>query len=93
MVTAGDDMDEDDEGDGDGLVLDVETPAAGLSYEETDDARAEALLAANDVATTRNGLVATLQDGASVLRAAAARTLGARAEMSAVDELLEVARS
>lgn len=87
-----DDDDPEDDG-GDGLVLDVEVPPAGLSYEETDDARAGALLAANGVDTTRPGLVAALKSGASVLAGAAARTLGARAEMSAVDDLLEVARA
>ncbi len=88
-----DDFRDDGDGDGDELVLDVEAPPAGLSYEETDDARADALLEANGVEPSRDGLVAALHRGPSVLRAAAARALGVRGEMSAVDDLLDVARA
>lgn len=79
--------------DDDGLVLDT-GGGGGLSYEEADDARAEELLDGNGIATTKDGLVEVLTGGGSgVLRGAAARTLGARGEMTAVDELLDVARS
>ena len=89
-----DDVDRDDEGDDDGLALDVESHSSGLSYEEADDARAEELLEGNGIATSRDGLVEALTGGGSgVLRGAAARTLGARGEMTAVDELLDVARA
>jgi len=64
---------------------------SGVSFEEGEDYDARALLEANGFSDDRDELVGLLDSGLGIFQAAAARTLGAIGERSAIEALKRVA--
>ena len=74
-----------------GPNLDLPPAPEGLAYEDYEDWRADALLAANGVDTTEQGLLDALRTKENVLLAAAARASGRHHVEAAKECLREVA--
>ena len=74
-----------------GPNLDLPPAPEGLAYEDYEDWRADALLAANGVDTTEQGLLDALRTKENVLLAAAARASGRHHVEAAKERLHEVA--
>ena len=64
---------------------------AGISYEQGEDFDAEALLTANGYSLETQELIALLGSDLAIFQAAAARTLGAKGEQSAIQNLSRLA--
>jgi len=71
--------------------LRVPQPPRDVPYAELEDHQARALLEANGIGTDHAALVAALEHPVEVIRAAAARTLGATGDAGALDALRALA--
>jgi len=72
---------------GDEIILDTPDPPEDLPYADFEDYRARALLEVNDIPLAEDALVRTLGHPESVLRGAAAHTLGSRGSTAAIPAL------
>jgi len=64
---------------------------SGVPYDEGDDYDARALLEENGLSEDRDELIRLLDSGIGILQAAAARTLGAQGERTAIEQLRRLA--